>query len=146
MSEIDEQEPLPEVLRVLIVEDSITDVKLVVRALRQTGRSIEWERVEDKEAMRAALETRRWDLVISDWSMPRFSALEALAVVKAMQLDLPFIVVSGTVGEESAVQAMRLGAHDYLLKDKLSRLAPAIERELREHRLRQEQHRSTELI
>ncbi len=119
-------------LRVLLAEDSPTDAKLVLRALRDTGRAVEFERVEDAASMRDALARAPWDLVISDWSMPEFGALGALAVLKESGLDLPFIIVSGTVGEESAVEAMRAGAHDYVLKDRLARLAPAVERELRE--------------
>jgi two-component system cell cycle sensor histidine kinase/response regulator CckA len=119
-------------LRALMVEDSATDAKLILKALQRTDRSVEFERVETGEAMRMALEAQ-WDVVISDWSMPKFSALAALAILKEKALDLPFIIVSGTVGEESAVEAMRAGARDYVLKDKLSRLGPAVERELLEH-------------
>jgi two-component system cell cycle sensor histidine kinase/response regulator CckA len=114
-----------------MVEDSATDAKLVASALRRTGRTLEVERIETAEAMRAAL-ARDWDVVISDWSMPKFSAPAALRILKEIQLDIPFIIVSGTIGEEVAVEAMRAGAHDFVLKDKLARLAPAVERELRE--------------
>jgi PAS domain S-box-containing protein len=117
-------------LRVLMVEDSPTDAKLVVRELERMAR-IEFERVDTPKAMRAALE-RSWDLIISDWSMPKFSAPAALTVLKEKGLDVPFIIVSGTVGEDKAVEAMRSGAHDYVLKDNLGRLTPAVERELRE--------------
>ena len=123
-------------LRVLIVEDSIADTKLLVHELRRAIDSVEFERVEDAEGMRLALRSRHWDLVVSDWSMPQFSALAALAIVQELALDIPFIVVSGAVGEEVAVQAMRMGAHDYLIKGNLTRLVPAIERELREAELR----------
>jgi DNA-binding NtrC family response regulator len=123
-------------LRVLMVEDSATDAKLVVQALRTSSQPVEFERVEDPASMEAALERSSWDLVLSDWSMPRFSAMAALETLKRRGLDVPFIIVSGTVGEESAVDAMRAGAHDYVLKDKLGRLLPAIERELRECRER----------
>lgn len=119
-------------LRVLIVEDSPTDAKLVLHELRKMGRLVEWERVDTRVAMEEALDRREWDLVISDWSMPHFSALGALAVVKARQLDAPFLLVSGTVGEETAVEAMRAGADDFVLKDRLGRLVPAVERSLRE--------------
>jgi signal transduction histidine kinase len=117
---------------VLIVEDSPTDAKLVERALRRAGHAVAWERVEDAEAMRAALARGPWDIVISDWSMPAFSGPAALLVLQELQVDIPFIIVSGTVGEDSAVEAMRLGAHDYVLKGRLARLAPAVERELRD--------------
>jgi PAS domain S-box-containing protein len=123
---------MSDVLRVLLVEDSATDAKLVVQELRRTRRRVEFERVDQAGAMREALEGKAWDVVLSDWSMPKFTALAALRILKEKQLDLPFIIVSGTIGEESAVEAMRAGAHDYVLKDKLARLVPAIERELRE--------------
>ncbi|MDB4989279.1 MAG: putative Hybrid histidine kinase [Myxococcaceae bacterium] len=137
-------------LHVLLVEDSASDAKLVIRELNKIGRPIEFERVETEHSMRSALDRRAWDLVISDWSMPKFSALAALAVVRGKELDLPFIIVSGTIGEDSAVEAMRAGANDYVLKDRLGRLAPAIERELREceerraHRLATHELRESE--
>jgi two-component system, cell cycle sensor histidine kinase and response regulator CckA len=119
-------------LNVLLVEDSPSDAKLVLQELRKLGRPIESVRVEDDPALRDALTERRWDLILCDWSMPRFSARSALATLKALELDVPFVIVSGTVGEESAVEAMRAGADDYVLKDKLGRLIPVVERELRE--------------
>ncbi len=127
---------MTDALRVLMVEDSATDAKLVVQALVSMGLEVEFERVEDPESMRRALEERTWDFVLSDWSMPKFSAMGALDVLKKTGKDLPFIIVSGTVGEESAVDAMHAGAHDYVLKDKLGRLGPAIERERRECKAR----------
>jgi signal transduction histidine kinase len=94
-------------LRVLLVEDSPADAKLVIRALQRTWHPVEFLRVETAEIMSAALEQGEWDIVISDWSMPQFDAPAALAIVKRKRLDLPFIIVSGTVGEEAAVMAMR---------------------------------------
>jgi two-component system cell cycle sensor histidine kinase/response regulator CckA len=120
-------------LRVLMVEDSASDAKLVLQELGCMGRTIEHERVQTARTMRDALDRQAWDVVLSDWSMPSFSASAALDILKDKQLDVPFIIVSGTIGEETAVQAMRGGAQDYVLKDKLQRLTPAIERELREH-------------
>jgi PAS domain S-box-containing protein len=120
-------------LRVLLAEDSPTDAKLVVAALRGIGRTIDFDRVETPETMRAALASKTWDLVISDWSMPKFTGLEALAVLRDAELEIPFIIVSGTIGEETAVEAMRAGADDYVLKDRLTRLVPAVEREVREY-------------
>lgn len=137
---------MSEPLRVLLVEDSPTDAKLVVLELQQTGRALDVERVQSAEAMHAALERRTWDLVISDWSMPQFSALAALALLRAARLDLPFIIVSGTIGEGTAVDAMRAGAHDYVLKDNLSRLAPAVERELRESKERTARRHAEEAL
>jgi two-component system, cell cycle sensor histidine kinase and response regulator CckA len=120
-------------LRILLVEDSATDAKLVVRELERAGRPVQCERVETAAAMREALGRATFDLVISDWSMPSFTAPAALQILNETQLDLPFIIVSGTIGEEVAVEAMRTGARDFVLKDRLARLAPAVERELREH-------------
>jgi two-component system cell cycle sensor histidine kinase/response regulator CckA len=119
-------------LRVLIVEDSDDDATLVAGALRRGFPSLATERVTDGPAFRAALGRGTWDVVISDWSLPTFGALEALAVVKELGVDVPFIIVSGTIGENTAVEGLKAGAHDYLLKDRLARLAPAIQREIRE--------------
>lgn len=132
---------MPHKLHVLLVEDSPTDAKLVVRELQRDGREIVWNRVEDAAAMQAALSSR-WDVVISDWSLPKFSALDAMAILQQSGLDIPLIIVSGTVGEDTAVEAMRRGARDYVLKDRLARLAPAVERELRERDLRAAHHRA----
>ncbi len=123
---------MTDALRVLMVEDSATDAKLVVQELRYTWPALSFERVETAEAMRGALEQKDWDIVLSDWHMPKFSAAAALAILKEHRLDLPFILVSGTIGEATAVDAMRAGANDYVLKDQLGRLTPAVERELRE--------------
>ena len=133
-------------LRVLIVEDSTTDTNLIVQALRRMGRSIEFDRVEDEAAMRVALTSRTWDIIVSDWSLPKFSGLRALAVTKQVDLDLPFIIVSGTIGEEMAVDAMRAGVHDYVLKDKLSRLVPAVERELRDSESRRQRKQAEKAL
>jgi PAS domain S-box-containing protein len=119
-------------LRVLIVEDSEDDALLLLRALQRGGYAPTYACVDTPAAMQAALDREGWDIVISDYSMPHFSGLGALTLVKERGLDLPFILVSGTIGEESAVAAMRVGAHDYLMKDNLARLAPAVARELHE--------------
>jgi two-component system, cell cycle sensor histidine kinase and response regulator CckA len=123
-------------LRVLVVEDSASDAKLLIHELRRAIESVEFERVEDADGMRAALQGQSWDAVTSDWSMPSFSGLSALALVKELALDIPFLIVSGTIGEEVAVAAMHAGAHDYLIKGHLARLVPAIEREIREAKVR----------
>jgi two-component system, cell cycle sensor histidine kinase and response regulator CckA len=133
-------------LRVLMVEDSATDAKLVLQELKRGGLRIESERVETAEAMREALERQGWDIVTSDWSMPNFTAPAALAILKEKRVDLPFIIVSGTIGEETAVEAMRAGAHDYVLKDKLGRLTPAVEREVRESRERGARRQAEEAL
>jgi PAS domain S-box-containing protein len=128
--------------RILIVEDSADDAELAVRVLRQSGLDLTYERVETPETMRAALEARPWDVVLSDFSMPRFSGLDALKLLQDRGFDLPFILLSGTVGEDVAVQAMRAGAHYYFLKGNLSRLPLAIERELRDAETRREARRA----
>lgn len=119
-------------LCVLVVEDNERDAALLVRELQQGGYDVAFERVYTPGAMNAAIEKQRWDLVVSDYSMPCFSAQAALALVKERALDLPFIIVSGAVSEEVAVDAMRAGAHDFMAKGKFTRLLPAIKRELRE--------------
>ncbi len=129
-------------LRVLIVEDDERDVALLLRELKRGGYDPVSERVETSATMNAALEKQTWDLVVSDFSMPQFSANAALDEVRKAGLDLPFIIVSGTVGEETAVEAMRAGAHD-MPKGQFTRLLPAIARELREAELRAK-HRTIE--
>ncbi len=119
-------------LRVLIIEDSEDDVLLVLRQLRKGGYDPEYERVETAEPMEKALREKSWDVVLCDYKLPHFSGFEALALFNKSGLDIPFIIVSGTIGEETAVAAMRAGARDYVMKDKLSRIAPAIARELEE--------------
>lgn len=126
-------------LRAIIVEDSEDDLLLLLRALKKGGFETIYSRVETEEELRTELIDPQWQLVISDHAMPRFSAPEALEVMKSCGHDLPFIIVSGTIGEEIAVAAMKAGAHDYIMKDNLSRLAPAVERELREAENRQKQ-------
>jgi signal transduction histidine kinase len=118
-------------LRVLLVEDSEDDAQIIVRALRHGGFAPEWRRVDDAAGMSAVL-GEPWDVILSDYSIPGFGAMQAYALVCERGLDIPFILVSGTVGEEVAVEAMRAGIHDFVLKDRLARLAPAISRELAE--------------
>src|SRR4051812_34259196 len=114
-------------LRLLHVEDSEDDAAMLARKLRQTGHDLTVMRVSTSEAMHAALRDHTWDLVICDWNIPQFGALLALEQLQRLELDLPFIIVSGAVGEEAAVAAMKAGAHDYVMKDNLNRLMPAIE-------------------
>ena len=125
-------------LSALIVEDNEQDATLLVRELRRGGYDLRFDRVETPDAMRAALDDRTWDIVLSDYSMPRFSAPAALALVRERNLDLPFIIISGTVGEETAVTSLRAGAHDFIVKGSLARLLPAIAREMREAEIRAE--------
>lgn len=119
-------------VRLLIVEDSVDDAELVVRELHRAGFQVVSLRVDTPVAFRDALAHGSWDVVVADYSLPSWSALDAFAELKAAALDIPFIIVSGSIGEETAVGAMRAGVQDYLLKDDLSRLVPAVERELRE--------------
>ena len=120
-------------LRLLLIEDSEDDAALVLRELQQGGFDVSFKRVETRDALIARLDGREtWDIIVSDYSLPSFSAPEALAVVRGLGLDLSFIIVSGTIGEETAVEAMRAGAQDFIVKGSLARLVPAVERELRE--------------
>ncbi len=132
----------PQLLRVLLVEDNEDDALLVLDTLRRGGYKVDALRVETAPNFRQALAERTWDIVIADFALPTFSGLEALKIYGELKFDMPFILVSGTVGEEVAVESMRAGAHDYLLKDSLTRLVPVIERELRECRIRIESQKS----
>src|ERR1039457_5498722 len=123
-------------LRVLIADDSENDVLLILRVLRKAGYSPVYERVSTAPDMKAALERQTWDIVISDYEMPHFGGFEALQLLKESGHDLPFILVSAVVSEETAVAAMKAGAHDYIMKRNLVRLPPAIERELRDAQTR----------
>jgi len=133
-------------LRVLFVEDSERDVALLTRHLLRAGYEISSDRVDSPEAMKAALQTKEWDLILCDYSMPHFSALSALGILHQIGLDLPFIIISGTVGEATAVETMRAGANDYLMKDNLVRLVPTIERELHDAENRAERGRVEEAL
>ena len=128
-------------LRVLLVEDSPDDATLVLRELQRAGFAPTHERVETVEGMQAALR-KPWDIVLADYRLPHFGGLAALAEVKASGLDLPFIIVSGAIGEDVAVAVMKAGAHDYLMKDKLARLGPAVRRELSETDGRRQQRQA----
>ena len=133
-------------LRLLQVEDTEDDADLVQRALRRAGYDIFSRRVDSSEALRRELHDSEWDLVIADYTMPGFSGTKALAIVREQHPDLPFIFVSGTIGEDTAVAAMRTGAHDYIMKDNLARLAPAVERELREAAVRRERYLANQRV
>ncbi len=133
-------------LQVLVIEDSEDDATLLEIELQRAGYHPACHRVETPEALSGALARQPWDLIISDYRLPRFDGLAALALVKAKGLDLPFIIVSGYITEETAVAAMKAGAHDYVMKDNLARLGPAVERELREAGVRRERRRSEEQL
>jgi two-component system cell cycle sensor histidine kinase/response regulator CckA len=119
-------------LRVLMIEDSEDDAALLLRELKSGGYEIESERVDLPETLKSAFESKQWDLVVSDFSMPHFSGTDALRFVREKGSDVPFIFVSGTIGEETAVEALKNGAQDYLMKTNLKRLVPAVQRALRE--------------
>ncbi|MDX2241984.1 MAG: GAF domain-containing protein [Leptolyngbyaceae cyanobacterium bins.302] len=133
---------MSEPLTVLLVEDSEDDALLVLRELRRGGFNLTWERVQTAAALQTALANRLWDVIISDYRLPGFDARSALEIVQETQLDLPFIVVSGTIGEVAAVAMMKAGAHDYLMKDNLTRLAEAVRREVREALVRAERRQA----
>jgi phosphoserine phosphatase RsbU/P len=129
-------------LRLLIIEDSEFDAQMMVSLLRKEGYQVSYRRVETAEHLKNALSQERWDLILADYNLPDFNALAALAILQESGLDLPFIIVSGGIGEDIAVAAMKAGAHDYLMKGNLNRLAPAVERELREAAMRSSQRES----
>jgi DNA-binding NtrC family response regulator len=119
-------------LRVLILDDSEDDTLLLVRELERGGYAPTFERADTALAMHSALAGQSWDIILSDYSMPAFSGLDALELLHDIGLDLPFIIVSGTINEVMAVDALKAGAHDFVVKGNFARLVPAIERELRE--------------
>ena len=125
-------------LRILLVEDSADDAQLLLREIKRGGYDVEFERVETTDAMKTALSRQMWDAIICDYSLPQFGAPQALAVLRESGHDLPFIIVSGTIGEESAVSALKAGAHDFIVKGSMARLIPAIQRELKEAGVRHE--------
>jgi len=125
-------------LFVLIIEDSQEDAELVVNYLKKEGYDISYQRVDTANGMKKALENRKWDLILSDYAMPEFDVPSALAIFHESGDDIPFIVISGAIGEEKAVEMIKAGAHDYLMKDNMTRFASVIERELREARIRRD--------
>src|SRR5437899_321109 len=127
-------------VRVLIIDDSDDDALLVVTHLRRGGIELTYERTETIQAVADALTARPPDIVICDYNLPGFSAQDALRVLRDSGLDASFILVSGAVGEETAAAIMKAGAHDFILKDRLSRLVPAVERELRDAQVRRQRH------
>ena len=129
-------------LHLLLVEDCEDDALLVLEELQRGDYHVLHTRVDTAAGMRAALSERAWDIVISDYAMPHFSGAEALRILQSTGLDLPFIIVSGTIGEDVAVAAMKAGAHDYIMKGNLARLVPAVERELRDAAVRHERRRA----
>ncbi|MFN0088339.1 MAG: response regulator [Blastocatellia bacterium] len=129
-------------LRVLIVEDMEDDELLLLMRLEQDGYDVISTRVETGDDFVAALKQREWDIVIADYHLPGFDAPSALRLLQAQDIDLPFLIMSGAVGEQAAVEAMKAGAHDYIMKDSPARLIPAIDRELREATIRRERRKA----
>src|SRR5690242_1411991 len=142
----DQAIPMATPLRVLIVEDSITDAELLLMELKRGGYEVSYERYTTEAEVRRALKAGPWDLIVSDYSLPGFDGMRCLQLYRESGLDIPFILMSGTVGEEIAVEAMKGGAHDYIMKDRLVRLVPAIKRELREAVARRERRSFMEHI
>src|SRR5882724_2939746 len=137
---------MTESLQVLLVEDSEDDAELISLTLKRGGLRAAIHRVETRESMEEALDDRSWDVIVADYSMPRFSMREALDIVRGKSLDIPFLIVSATILEEDAIQAMRDGAHDFIMKDRLARLPPAVERELRDAAVRRERRMLEERV
>jgi PAS domain S-box-containing protein/putative nucleotidyltransferase with HDIG domain len=135
--------PVP--LRVLIVEDSAFDAELMTMRLIREGFELDWRRVQSEEEYLAAL-VEKFDLILSDWNLPQFSGLQALRLMQEYKIDLPFIIVSGSIVEESAIHALRLGAQDYLLKDRLERLGQAVNNALEQKRMQREQKHTLEAL
>src|SRR6266545_2255858 len=125
-------------IRVLVIEDSEADTELCMIELQRGGYTPDTKRVETAEELAAALGERPWDIVLSDYSLPRFSVTEALSMLHVRGLDIPFVLVSATIGEEAAVAAMRAGARDFVMKQNLTRLVPVVQREIHEAQLRRE--------
>jgi two-component system, cell cycle sensor histidine kinase and response regulator CckA len=133
-------------LRVLLVEDQANDAALLLDQLKRFGYEVTWQRVETRDEMASALGSRSWDLIISDFALPQFDARDALALRRELDLDLPFLIVSGTIEEEEAVECLRQGADDFITKGRLARLGPAIERSLRDSDERQTRHAAEERL
>jgi PAS domain S-box-containing protein len=133
-------------LKVLLIEDSENDMKLLKRELQKGGYIVDLIWIQTIEEMISALKEEEFDVIISDYSMPKFNGFEALRLFKESSLDKPFILVSGTIGEDIAVNVMKNGANDYIMKDHLKRLVPAIEREIKDCFIRQEHKRAQDAL
>ena len=129
-------------IKLLLIEDSENDAFILIRHLKKEGINVEYDRVYSENAVKEALKNKKWDIVISDYAMPGFDGEEALKIFNEMDIEIPFIMISGTIGEDVAVKSMKNGAHDYMMKDNLTRLVPAIKRELIEakNRMEKKQH------
>ncbi|OCA97477.1 ATP-binding response regulator [Clostridium beijerinckii] len=131
-------------IRVLIIEDSKASLNFEVAQLKRSGFNVNYEQIENAEDLRKALKCKEWDVILSDHVMPNFSSIEALKILNETKLDIPFIIVSGEIGEETAVEAMRAGCKDYIMKDKMARLGMAVKRELKDLHERIERKRVEE--
>jgi len=128
---------MKKILSVLIVDESDDDANKVIRKLRDEGYEPNWQRVDTSHAMKSALEQKTWDVILCDYKMPLFSMHAALNILQEMNVDIPFILVSGVIGEDTAAAAVKSGAHDYVMKGNLCKLAETIEKEIREAKNRQ---------
>ena len=133
-------------LRALMIEDSLDDAELAAAQLRLAGFAVGHERVDTEAAMRAALAEAAWDVILCDFSMPRFEAMRALAVARELCPETPFVIISGTIGEDAAVAAMRAGAHDYFIKGNLARLGSAVERMVAEAEVARQGQRTRDAL
>ena len=133
-------------IRVLIVEDSEPDARLMMRELRKADFEPSYTRVETPEAMRSALQQDDWDLIIADYTMPHFSGADALKLFNETRREIPFILVSGTVSQDIAIKMMKIGAQDFIMKHELARLAPAVARELRTSQILRERRHAEEAL
>jgi len=134
------------IIRILFIEDSENDVELILRLLRKNNFLPQFENVDNPEALKNTLSEKKFDLILADYSMPSYNGLQALEFIKSEGIDVPFILLSGSIGEEIAVEAMRKGAADYIMKNNMTRLLPAIEREIREYKIRIHREQIQEIL
>ena len=134
----------PNTLRVLLIEDNENDALLIIRELKKGGYDAVHERVETAAAMKKALKEKQWDIILCDYKLPRFSGHKAIALLQETNIDIPIIIVSGTIGEETAIECIRLGAHDYIMKNNLARLCSAVNRELEEAQIKNKERKDAE--
>ncbi|MFH0802389.1 MAG: PAS domain S-box protein [bacterium] len=137
---------MDELMRILLIEDSEEDALLLEYEIKRKRKNFVCRRVDTLQGLIAALDEESWDVVLADYNLPSFSAPSALALIRSRGLDVPFIIVSGQIEDETAVAAMKAGAHDYIMKDNLSRLVPAIEREMAEAAVRRKHRQAAEEI
>lgn len=136
--------PIP--LRLLVLEDVPNDAELAITELEEAGYTCDWKRVETREEFLAELDVPEYDIILSDYGLPSFDGLTALKLLQDRKHDIPFILVSGTLGEEEAIESLKAGATDYVLKTRLSRLAPVVKRALEEFEVRRERHRADKAV